>query len=152
PPGALARLGTLRLCHSAKALAYSPDAKLLASAGAAGVRLWEAATGKEVRRLEEDIGKRDEIDAVAFSPDGKLLASTSWDLSVRIWDVATGKKVHQLKWHHVYAASLAFAPDGKTLASGESTQGTVRLWDRGTWNLLRQVSEPLQDGNAVWIR
>ena len=54
PQGAVARLGTLRLHHptQAHAVAFSPDGKLLASGGGEGIlRLWDAATGREVRCL-----------------------------------------------------------------------------------------------------
>ena len=54
PDGALARLGTSRLLHqdNIRAVAFVPDGKALASAGDdAVISLWEAATGRELRRF-----------------------------------------------------------------------------------------------------
>src|SRR5207248_4333544 len=49
--------------------AFSPNGKLLATAGGDGtVRLWEVATGRELRQLQ---GHRGAVYAVAFSPDGR---------------------------------------------------------------------------------
>src|SRR5438876_347089 len=55
PPGAIARLGTLRLRHQGRIthMAFSPDGKILASTGQFGtlVRLWDRGTGKEIRAI-----------------------------------------------------------------------------------------------------
>src|SRR5262249_48539671 len=52
PPGALARLGTVRFRCPATAVAYSPDGKVLAVGGGDNqIRLLNAATGQEIRRL-----------------------------------------------------------------------------------------------------
>src|SRR5438128_2441706 len=54
PRGAIARMGTLRLRHegSVCAIAFAPDGKVLASGGRDKlITLWEAATGRELRRF-----------------------------------------------------------------------------------------------------
>src|SRR5438552_158843 len=72
PDGAFARLGTLRFRGAAAPLAFSPDGKMLASASTnwlgGSVILWEASTGRPLRRLRPDrfYGPT----ALAFSPDG----------------------------------------------------------------------------------
>src|SRR5262249_17874165 len=94
-------------------LAFAPDGKTLACAGAwndsgflpgggiviQGVKamakegyrvlLWDTGTGKEVMKFE---GLHDKLKSVAFAPDGKTLAATSRDGKVCLWDPATGKE------------------------------------------------------------
>ena len=56
-------------------VAISPDGKWLASGSDdKTVRVWDAATGQELRRLEGHGGR---VWSVSFSPDGKWLASGS---------------------------------------------------------------------------
>jgi WD40 repeat protein len=58
------------------------------------VRLWDVATGKEMKRLPRN---KNYIAELAFSPDGKTLATYGrfYDYKVRVWDVTTGKLRYQ---------------------------------------------------------
>ncbi len=95
------------------------------------VRLWDAATGDEVRRLIIEEGHASGVSSVAFSPDGTRLASGSSDGTARLWDVTTGNEVLRFEGHTNRVYSVAFSPDGTRLASGSSDR-TVRLWDAGS--------------------
>jgi RNA polymerase sigma factor (sigma-70 family) len=71
--------------HWVNAVEFSPDGRLIATAGMDGtVRLWEVASGNERRRLK---GHDFEVHAVNFAPDGRRLASASYDGTALVWEV-----------------------------------------------------------------
>jgi len=127
-------------------VAWSPDGKIAASGGAdATVRLWDMATGKEIRRLQEHDA---EVQSVAISPDGKLIASAGYDGVITLSDLVSGQLLSriELKAHgdagnsgsandnkHVHGLpirinSVAFTPNGRQLFAG-GEDGNVRIWD-----------------------
>jgi WD40 repeat protein len=64
--------------------AFSPDGKRLVTGGQTTVRLWDAVSGKQLRKYE---GHTNWVNGVIFSPDGKRIVSASSDGTVRIWRV-----------------------------------------------------------------
>ena len=56
-------------------------------------RLWDTATGAEIRRFK---GHESEISSVAFAPDGATLIIGSHDGTARLWNVATGMLEYEI--------------------------------------------------------
>src|SRR5262249_14650817 len=123
-------------------IALAADGKTLASGDIRGIRLWDLAQRREIRRLDPDFGKDVRgVSVLAFSPNGRLLASAGGlpqhmgDVPdaprIRLWDVKTGKEVASFPADEGLIASLAFSPDGKRLLSG-MWNGSILVWDVAT--------------------
>lgn len=109
-----------------KALAFSPNGKILASCGdGLEINLWSTETGDKLITLR---GDRSSIYNLAFSPDGNMLASADYSI-IYLWDLTdltTAKLVRKINTHSTYP-DILFSPDGRTLVS--EGQGRIRLID-----------------------
>ena len=150
PPGVRTRLGTLRGLHDGwiNFIGYSGDGKYLVTASSTGtIRVLEADTGKEVRKILEPAkptpakpepanpapAKPAPVAALAYdarllialTADGQTLAVANLQNPgdakkgslITLYEVNSGKQLRQWKVNTDMSA-LAFAPDGKSLAAG----------------------------------
>jgi WD40 repeat protein/tRNA A-37 threonylcarbamoyl transferase component Bud32 len=115
------------------AVAFSPDGRMLATAGIEQlVHLWDVRTGRLIREIEQNVGTA--VLGLEFSPDGKVLAISGGGPFASLWDVATGAQIGQRLTAGSREAMLDLSPDGSrllmTLGNG---QGAVWDIDPQSW-------------------
>ncbi len=121
-------------------VALSPGGKTVAAVrltGAAGKRayevaLWDAATGREARRLTTDDGTAGYGARLAFAADGKTLYLGTGDGRILRWDVASGRALPGWPAHNGLVADLFLRPGRGELVSAGSWDGALRRWDAAT--------------------
>src|SRR5262249_43764122 len=128
-------------------IALSPDGKQLVVVGrelqngqvASHVKVWETATGKEVRQIKGPANNL--YGQILVSPDGKSLVTGDFNGTIEFWDLEKDQSTKKFvgKKQNRYPSALLFSPDGKTLAaqSGRS----VQLWDVDKGKELRELGE-----------
>jgi WD40 repeat protein len=124
PPGAIARLGSMRFRHNAQIVAarFSADGKRLISANQRdGIRVWDRATGTMLQtapytaETAREFGLRSPENYNLVSPDGKIRA-VKLEKMIRLVEAGTDKEVGRVPVPHQHYNALAFSPDSAVLA------------------------------------
>lgn len=112
-----------------QSMAWSMDAKRIATAGADGICLvHEVSSGRTVTKFDGHTGR---VLAVAFLPGDKLVLSAGTDQSLRLWDAATGKAIRAMENHTAAVQALAARPglpaEALPIFASAGTDRTIRL-------------------------
>jgi WD40 repeat protein len=117
--------------HGVRALAFSPDGRLLAAGTGeprepGTITLWDMTTLKPVWTHREKAG----IPAVAFAARGHELAVAVYDHTAKVLDVATARVKATLP-HPKEVRGVAFSSGGQQLATA-CWDRVIRVWDVAT--------------------
>ncbi|NUN50323.1 MAG: protein kinase, partial [Candidatus Brocadiae bacterium] len=114
-------------------VAISPDGRRVAT-GAADfvVRVYDIATGEEVRRWDGLIGG---VNWLEWSDDGRRLAAVPRQGAGRVFDVERGVELADLRGHEGDVRGLAARPGGGHFVTW-SSDGTARLWAASTGDAI----------------
>lgn len=157
PPGALARLGSLRFRHDASITcqAITQDSRLIATGGGRSVRVWDAATGRQKFALTMMQNNRAVIPtAVAFSTDGNQLAALgAFSQGVLgVWDLRGGQTKQEVMLPQkddatstmMDAPFLAFTSTGKHVLMKNYSDRVIRLIEIATASEIRIFQDASQ--------
>src|SRR5262249_11274722 len=151
------RMGTLRWRHPAAViyLGFSSKQKQIVTLCADRfIRVWDLATGKEVRRFGgPELGKFEVGNSsgpyarIALSPDGMLVAASESANKIALWEVSSGKKLRSLGRdkntgsvpYPMGMEGLAFSPDSKMLAV--RSRETITFWDVASGREIRRMGK-----------
>lgn len=107
-------------------VAITPDEKYVVTGSAdKTVRLWDATTGKEVRKFIGHTGKVTGV-AIVSDEDGTYIFSSSDDGTVREWDLEKGTEIGQLVGHTGPVTSVR---SNGIIVVTTGADKTVRVWD-----------------------
>ncbi|EUC61955.1 tyrosine kinase family catalytic domain protein, partial [Rhizoctonia solani AG-3 Rhs1AP] len=143
--------------HRFYSVAFSPDAKLIAS-GCGGylsrdpsantVQLWDVQKMTAASNLFK--GHAGAINSVHFSPNGYRVASGSNDMTIRVWDVERGTTVvgplnEHTDWSLVHTMAHSgfgmFVVDDRLGVLSGGNDKTVRVWDIRTGRQVELFEE-----------
>ncbi|MGO9465271.1 MAG: protein kinase domain-containing protein [Isosphaeraceae bacterium] len=134
-------------------LALSADGRQLATAGWAGIEVWDAVTGQDAVTLQGHCGP---TTSVSFSRDGRSLTTSGRDESVRVWNTHTWEEIPAPAARETHVPhggeSSASSPDGGRIVSANREDGVIRVSDAKTGrDLLRIPLEIRSQPTYAWF-
>lgn len=123
--------------EAVSSLAWSPDGKSLATGGFQKVTLWDIATFKQVRQVQETL--LGSITALVMDAAGKEIFAADGETCgagfIRRFEVTSGKLLATWKAHEDNVLSMRLSKKGDRLLSGGADK-LAKLWDTTSHKLI----------------
>jgi WD40 repeat protein len=130
--------------------ALSSDARIIATGGQNKIKVWDAATARQIAVLKTDephtyagphgipmtICCGSPVRSVTFNQAGSLIASGHEDSTIKLWHANSYELINTFRGRSTDLRSVVFSPDGETIAAGyHNDKGLVELWSTRTGKL-----------------
>eukprot|EP00735_Rhodelphis_limneticus_P013639 TRINITY_DN7590_c0_g1::TRINITY_DN7590_c0_g1_i1::g.1931::m.1931 TRINITY_DN7590_c0_g1::TRINITY_DN7590_c0_g1_i1::g.1931 ORF type:complete len:781 (-),score=109.97,sp/Q00808/HETE1_PODAS/36.36/1e-50,sp/Q00808/HETE1_PODAS/36.03/8e-50,sp/Q00808/HETE1_PODAS/34.17/4e-39,sp/Q00808/HETE1_PODAS/30.69/1e-29,sp/Q00808/HETE1_PODAS/32.00/3e-16,WD40/PF00400.27/2.3e-11,WD40/PF00400.27/6e-09,WD40/PF00400.27/0.0074,WD40/PF00400.27/1.6e-06,WD40/PF00400.27/5.9e-09,WD40/PF00400.27/1.5e-08,WD40/PF00400.27/2e-11,zf-B_bo len=132
--------------HAVRAVAYSPDGKLLVTAGDdKKVRVWNPLTGKCSATISEH---GHSVLSISFSADGTRFVTTSADRTTRIWSSATFRCVGTLQHGGTSVKCASFSHDGSLIVIACDSR-IAQVWSAKSFQVVASLKNQHTDA-LLW--
>jgi WD40 repeat protein len=133
-----------------RALAFSPDGRLLVTADGQFVVLWSLADPHRPKRLGSVEATVSERSAMGFADEGRTLLLAGADTTLSVWDVTDPTRPKETGGPPPDGGHerVALVPGDDLLATADGAGGAV-LWDLTDRTRPRQLGSVLQAGDTV---
>jgi WD40 repeat protein/serine/threonine protein kinase len=115
-------------------IAFSADARWLATSGGDDVRVFDTRTWAQVLTIA---GPR--IRALSFDPAASRLVTGNAGGDATIWEIPSGARALHLREIGAPVRAVAFSPDGQLVATGGG-DGAAQIWDARSGALRNQLN------------
>jgi len=128
------------LYSSVYKVALSPDGRRAVSAGGGPLRIWDTATGEPIGTLRNarKLAVQSGDSTLAWSTDSNAIAVGTVDGLVMLWDARTRDMLWQIRTGKDEVTALGFDRKGSRIATANSGDKAIRIWDRADGKELGQ--------------
>ncbi len=128
-------------------LVFSSDGAWLAMRDEGSMKIWEVATGREVKSFASPRIAGDQADPsfvmfagkFLFSPDRRLISVVTENRKIALLDASTNATLQTFAGHSGTIIGVSFSADSKLIASS-GTDNQIKLWEAATGREVKTLS------------